>query len=424
MELVGGQAFAGAQQQGGAVGGQGHIAEAAQLAGAKAPALQHPGHGPGAALGVGEGLLQVEKAPALGQRGQPGLNGVPHGLPHGVVFSKGLGVQLRIAAAQVQAAAAIGQGGGPQGAEKAQLGPQAAEQLQRIVVIKAEGFIPGHGNAAACGSKPLPGQRGGRQGRGAGGQGQQPVQIGALLQRVRQFVQLGLQFGDFLGGHQPQMAAGKICPLHLGQAAEHRQPGFPDEGRGQRLGQHGAAAVQKQAPDLAGGAEGEQPLHLGGQRQAGRAGPKHQHHRGVGGPGQVPGAGRVGAAAQTVVVAHGPLQHGGAAPGAVGRQQGTGLCLAAEEQVQIVGGHSKHLPVDHGVEVIRPGLKGRGGQAAPGHGAEKRTGDGGFAAAAGQRGEHQAAHSAPPLMRYTGFWAIIRCSPPAGRLRLTEIWLT
>ena len=220
------------------------------------------------------------------------------------------------------------------------------------------------------------------------------------------------------------MTAGKIRPLHLGQAAEHRQPGFTDEGRGQCLGQHGAAAVQKQAPNLAGIAEGQQPLHLGGQRQAGRAGPKHQYHRGVSGPGQMPGAGGVGAAAQAVVVAHGPLQNGGAAPGAVGGQQGTNLLFIAEEQVKIVGGHPEHLPVEHGVDVIRPGLKGGGGQAAPGHGAEKRTGDGGFAAAAGQRGKHQAAHSAPPLMRYAGFWAIIRCSPPAGRLRQTEIWLT
>ena len=99
MELVGGKGLAGAQQQGGAVGGQGHIAEAAQLAGAEAPARQHPGHGPGAALGVVEGLLQVEKAAALGQRGQPGPDVGLHRLTHGMVFGQGLGVQLRVAAA-------------------------------------------------------------------------------------------------------------------------------------------------------------------------------------------------------------------------------------------------------------------------------------------------------------------------------------
>ena len=124
MELVGGQARPRPAQQAVLFRGEGHIAEAAQLAGVGRPAGERPRHGPVPALSVGEQPVEVEEPAALGHGGQPPRHGGAHRLPHGGVGRQGPGEQLRIAAPQVEAAGALRQALIRQWGELRQLGPQ------------------------------------------------------------------------------------------------------------------------------------------------------------------------------------------------------------------------------------------------------------------------------------------------------------
>ena len=69
VELVDGDRFTGAEQQGIGLRLQKRIAEALQAVGPEAAAGQNAGHGPGRAPFVFQRLLQIQKAAAFGDRG-------------------------------------------------------------------------------------------------------------------------------------------------------------------------------------------------------------------------------------------------------------------------------------------------------------------------------------------------------------------
>ena len=139
----------------------------------------------GVAVGRLQPFVQVHEAAALSYGGQASEHRFPHAAPHGLVGGKLGRVQLRVAAAQVQAVHALGQGRVAQRREAHQVCPQLAQGVQGVLVVEAEGLVPGHGNAHGLGA-------GGRQPAGLHlkvggrlGQGDQGIQIKAALHLVR-----------------------------------------------------------------------------------------------------------------------------------------------------------------------------------------------------------------------------------------------
>ena len=86
--------------------------------------------------------------------------------------------------------------------------------------------------------------------------------------------------------------------------------------------------------------------------------------------------------------------------------------------------HAKHRAVEHGVDIIGPALERARREPPFLQRGQQCAGQRRFAAAGGRRGQHTFDHSQFPVTRKTGLFAISRCSPPAGRVRLTAICVT
>ena len=75
VEFVGVQRGTGGAEEAGGLGRHGDIAETGELADAAGRGVEEARHGPALAGGVGEGLVKVEEAAALGDGGEAGLDG-------------------------------------------------------------------------------------------------------------------------------------------------------------------------------------------------------------------------------------------------------------------------------------------------------------------------------------------------------------
>jgi len=85
--------------------------------------------------------------------------------------------------------------------------------------------------------------------------------------------------------------------------------------------------------------------------------------------------------------------------------------------VQVPGGDPQHLPVEHGIDIIRPALEGSRAQTAVLQKAQEAAGDHGLAAPARRRGQHDAGIPGNPARRIrreiTGFHIL-----SAGKIQL------
>lgn len=93
-----------------------------------------------------ESLLEIHIAAAFGKTRQPLAQGVPNGTTHRRIAAQRRSMQFRIAAAQIQGLA-VRQRRIVKGAEKDEFRSQTAQQVEDVVIIKAEGFIPRYGYA-------------------------------------------------------------------------------------------------------------------------------------------------------------------------------------------------------------------------------------------------------------------------------------
>ena len=147
VELVHRQTLPGAEQHAVGAGGQCRISEPHQPPHPEALPRQDTCHGPAFPVGILQALAQIEKASALGHRGQTALHSPAHRGQHGAVRAQLPGIQLRVAAGQVEPADLLRQGGVLQGAEPAELRSRPLQCFQRFGIGKAEGFVLGDGNA-------------------------------------------------------------------------------------------------------------------------------------------------------------------------------------------------------------------------------------------------------------------------------------
>ena len=277
-----------------------------------------------------------------------------------------------------------------QRAEKVQPRSGPAQRVQTLFIIKLEGLVPGHGNHGAvfarllrnCGLRLPPGlvdcQKAGpvHCGFQAGCNGPHP--LGQIL--------------HLAGGDQTQMPAGERRLLQLGQIAQHRYTGLLFQHGLECSIQTGTAPVQKQSLDPAVLPEGEHPLHLSRQCQTGAVGVQHQQHRELQQAGHIPGTGLIAAEGHTVVKAHHALAHRGIAARCVAAVKPAHPLFSGEKYIQVTAGHLQHRAVEHRVDIIRPALEGRRGQAPVFQRLQQAAGDRSFAAAGSRGGDHHFEH--------------------------------
>ena len=151
VELVHRQTLPGAEQHTVGAGGQCRVSKPHQPPHPEALPRQNACHGPAFPVGILQALAQIEKAPALGHCGQAALHSPAHRDQHGAVRAQLPGIQLRVAAGQVEPADLLRQGGVLQGAEPAEFRPRPLQRFQRFGVGEAKRRIPcnGNGNAGA-----------------------------------------------------------------------------------------------------------------------------------------------------------------------------------------------------------------------------------------------------------------------------------
>ena len=184
---------------------------------------------------------------------------------------------------------------------------------------------------------------------------------------------------------------------HLRQISKH-----PDAAAGlnlhlQLLIQHRGDPVQDDPPDVAVRLKPAAALHHGGHRQAHALGRDHQHRRSPGGRRHGIAGGLAGGG-NAVVIAHHPLQNGEVHSRRLPGQQVPEHLGPREKAVQVAGFGSNHRGVKHGVNVVRPALKGRRPEAPVHQSLQQAAGDRGLAAAAHHSAEHQSwtCHGDPP----------------------------
>ena len=390
VELVGPDGLPPAAQHGILPGFQLDVAKTAQFLLPAAAARNEPRHGPQVALAVFHGLVQGHKPAAFGQNGHALLVGPAHCLPQRPVPAEGLAVELRVAAPQVQGAAALRQPVFFQRAKRDQPGAQLFQQFQIFRVIKAEGLVLGQGNGRPGVRHRRHLRQGPCQRRRAAGQGQQALHVHRLFRLGGQAPHLLFQVCHLGRRHQAQVAALQGTLGQRGQIPQGRDAQLPLQHRGQGFVGHGAAPVQDHAGAAAVRPEIQQPPQGGGQGQGGPFGLCHQHHRRFQHLGHVIGAGLGGAAPHAVVKAHHPFYHSHAAAFCPFQKQAPGQVFPGEIQVQVPAFGADDAAVEHGVDVIGAALEGSGRQAPLHKGLEQGAGHCGLAAAAAGGGQHQA----------------------------------
>ena len=229
--------------------------------------------------------------------------------------------------------------------------------MERIGVVEAERMIPCHSNTGPPRCWLRQRHRRCIQVRGAVGQGQQAIQIHMLPHQSRQHGELFLQSRHLCGSDQSQVPAFQGAVRALGEKTVDMDAGFPLDSLFQPGIEHGRDPVQEYPLDIGVGTERGHPLHQCRRRQSPAPPIQHQHRRRSGLPCQIIGTG-VACHGNAVVVAHDPLDDADAAGGAVFIQQGAGGIPPQEKQIQIPRLGADDLAVEHGVDIVRPALKG------------------------------------------------------------------
>ena len=215
-----------------------------------------------------------------------------------------------------------------------------------------------------------------------------------------------MQAGDLPRRHQPQMAAFQRRVRDGGQKAIDLQPRLLLHARLQPGIEHGRDPVEHHAPEHALPLQRLKTLDQCRQRPGAATAICHQYRRSGGPPGQVPGTGPAGHG-DAVIVAHSPLQNGGAVTSAVLPQRAAHCTLTHQKEVQIPGRDTQNGGVEHRVDVVRPGLERNRVHPTSGQSLKHGTDHGGLSAPAPRGGEEQTGdpHASPPvpLMSQTGF---------------------
>ena len=149
---------------------------------------------------------------------------------------------------------------------------------------------------------------------------------------------------------------------------------------------HGGTAAEDHAPDPAVLPELQKPGEDRQDRQSRPLGRNRQHNGRIRQAGRLPAAGPGGGQARAVIVPHNPLDDGHVPARAVLRQQVPQGVPVKEKWVQISAPGPDDPAVEHGVDVIRPALKGARVQPPVHQGLQYGAGGGGLSApAAGSR---------------------------------------
>ena len=310
----------------------------------------------------------------------------------GVVFLQLRRVKLRITAAQVQALYAARKPFIRQWAEGYQLRAQLPQQVETVLVVKAERPVPRHADPHRRALFRQYRRREVQHWRIVGDL-QQRVQLQRLFRRLRQLPQLLPQILHLVRCHQPQMAALQRALRQPGQiaAGADAQPAF--QLPRQRAVAHGTAPVQNDALHVVVRRKVQKALH---RRHNGQRRPPcvhHQHHGAFRFPRRLIGAGAGGCQPQTVIIAHDPLNHRDIAVLTVVSQQIAHGVAVKKEAVQIGAFRADNTAVEHGVDVIRAAFRRAYPQTPRYQCLQNGAGDGGLAAAAVGSGKHQPGHS-------------------------------
>ena len=214
-----------------------------------------------------------------------------------------------------------------QRAEEQDLGSRLTQGVQIVRIVKTEGFIPRHRNAAAGHGFMVFLRSGPDTSRGSmffrnaprlpvsarrldlRCQFQKPVQIYALFRLPGNTVKSQLKIFDFRRGQQAEMTALQARLFHRRKAAQHRKSALPLQDSPEVLGLPFGTITKQQAGNPAFRAKASHPADLRRQRDPAPLRPQHQNGRQIKRSGELPGAGLCGGV-QSVIVAHGPFHQG------------------------------------------------------------------------------------------------------------------
>ena len=363
---------------------QGEIAEARQLPRVKAAAGQNARH-----RLLRDRLRQIHEAAALGNARKAALHCGADAFAHGCIFSELPGIQLWIAAAEIQPVQSLRQCSVYQRAERHKLRAERLQKAETVLIVKAERPVPRHADADR-----LPGLRQGGwnniQRLCAAGNGKKGVQIQTLLRLCGEELQLFAKIRHLGRSHKSQMAALEPAVRQLRQKAAGTYAEACFQLARKRRVAHGRAAVQNNTADPVFRLKLHKALHHGqhGQRRAARLHDKHDRAFCL--LRDLIGAGAGRGQSKAVIVAHDALDDRRIAVRRVLRQQEAERLRVEEKRVEVGAFRADDPAVEHRVNVIRAAFGCGHAQAAVHQRLQNGAGHGRFAAATVRPGKNEA----------------------------------
>ncbi len=165
------------------------------------------------ALDVGQGIEQIQHAPAFSEQRLVGSVVGADRFEQGMIGPQRDVVQFRISARQIQAVAG-GQHGVMNRREKHQLCAHGPQQIEAGAISEGKGFVTGHGNAHAVQQRL--GQHGGRR---LETDHRRQVDFAGTGQGISGCIKTCVQVIQLTGLNQAKMAAGQLDGQVPGQRA-------------------------------------------------------------------------------------------------------------------------------------------------------------------------------------------------------------
>ena len=345
------------------------------------------------------------------------------------MFSGELGGEhFRETASQVDAAHTFGQVFILQGAERGQLRPPGLQQVQGILVVKAEGAVLSHRDdgplALGFSRERLRGLFCSAN-AGAGCDLEDTAHIDGLFNLLYQGVVPLAGNRAFHRGNQSQVPLRLDQCLVAGKVSQHRQAGGGLDLGFAKLQVAGAAdTVQDNAGQVQTGIKQLVAQNLGGDAAGDFGSVGHQHDRRVDQLGQLGGGAFLVQAGVAVEDAHHALHHRhlSFAGGPLKKLQHRGV--GQQPGIQVPARNAAGQGMVTGVDIVGAGLEGLHRQAPAGQRAHDAGGDGGLAHPATHAGNHHGSrhYLRSPLLRAVRGIAFGLSNPPRG-LRLSPVIL-
>ena len=334
------------------LGRQRDVAKACELPGVEAAPRQKAHH-----RMLPDSLCQVHKAAAFGNAGQPRLQRGADAAAHGAIFAQLRGIELRIAAAEIEAVESGGQGAVRERRKRHELRADRPEQAEAVFIVKAERIVPRNTDAHRCAGRRKRRRHNVQRWRFAR-DGQQRVQIDRLFGLSGEALHFFAQICDLRRSHKAEMAAFQRAVRQIRQKAACLDAKAVFQHTRERRVGHRGAAVEDDAADAVVRQKVQKAAYRRQHRECRAARVHNEDHGRDRLLREFVGAGARTGQAEAVVIAHDALNDRDITAGGILREEEAKRIFVEEKRIEIRTFGPDDAAMEHRVNIIGAAFRG------------------------------------------------------------------